>query len=95
MSTLLKSKMHAAIAGHDAVTLAENECDSFMVAVWGIKDGQLSLVGRSTWKFPLGDVKAAVNQLTENMKTEEAEIAPLPAADLSFVNAPEIWSDGQ
>lgn len=89
---LLKTKVEAAISGHDAINEVENETDAFMIAVWGIKDGKLRLVNRTTWKFPLGDVRAAIGQLEENLRGETVELPPLPQADLSFVKAPEVWS---
>lgn len=59
--------------------------DSFMVAVWSSKDGNVELVSRTTWKFPVGDMPVAAKLLKRSIKDARKQAEALPTANLKAV----------
>ncbi len=62
------------------------DVDGFMMAIWIVKDGRISLGRRTTWNFPTGDFDAAIGHLKTNCDEEKSrcempEFGPLPMAD--------------
>lgn len=61
---------------------SEDGC--WMAAVWSVKDNELRLLTRTTWKFPVGDVTEALRQVQRTMATSQtlqvAPMGPLPRA---------------
>lgn len=74
------------------MTLAQVvDANHWMVAIWAIEDGRIKLLDRTTWQFPTGDYKTALEQLKASCDAELARIAsvkstlqndPLPLAIL-------------
>ena len=57
--------------------------ERFMVAVWEVKDDRVTLIGRTTYNFPIGDLRAATTLLINDMReVVEKAAEPLPQADL-------------
>ena len=53
------------------------KADRWMVAVWAVEDGNVNLIDRTTWQFPTGDFKAAVQQLSSVCDEELSKIVPV------------------
>lgn len=60
------------------------EGDCWMAALWCVRDGKITLVRRTTWKFPVGDYETAIAQLERSVKMEKFPPKPteLEPADL-------------
>jgi hypothetical protein len=60
------------------------EGDCWMAALWVVRDGKITLVRRTTWKFPVGDYEIAMEQLKHSTQLEKFPPRPteLESADL-------------
>lgn len=60
------------------------EGDCWMAALWVVRDGKITLVRRTTWKFPVGDYETAIEQLKNSTHLEKFPPRPteLESADL-------------
>lgn len=61
------------------------EGDCWMAALWVVRDGKITLVRRTTWKFPVGDYDTAMEQMKRSVQLEKFPPRPseLEVADLS------------
>ena len=55
----------------------------WMIAVWAVEDGRIKLLDRTTWQFPTGDYKAALEQLKASCDVELARISPVKSTTLN------------
>lgn len=90
----LRTKLSKAIVHHSGVDDAVKSVEAavaeavkagrFMVAVWDVSDGKLSLRIRTTWDFPRSEFDAALKLLDENFARERPLApSPLPLADFA------------
>lgn len=60
--------------------------ERFMVAVWEVKDEKVMLIGRTTYNFPIGDLRVATTMLVNDMReVVEKAAEPLPIANMEEV----------
>jgi len=55
----------------------------WMIAVWAVEDGRIKLLDRTTWQFPTGDYKAALEQLKASCDAELARISQVKSIELN------------
>lgn len=90
----LRTRLSKAIVHHSGVDDAVKSVEAavaeavkagrFMVAVWDVLDGKLSLRIRTTWDFPRSEFDAALKLLDENFACERPLApSPLPLADFA------------
>jgi len=83
MTKQLQSKEEAIRDIEDAIVKVVGS-EKFMVAIWSVDDGILSLENHITWQFPTGDFKAAIKLLEKKCMTQLPD-DPLPRANKDSV----------